>query len=718
MYGLARQESLPPSTSLMVAVSTTYSHKVFFGVVWNIGFLYAAAWTPMILLCLCRATAESGMRRRTGWLIVGGLLYGLQILAGIGQVPIYATFAYVLYVVLRISLPWRLGLPTRDTVRQYSGWAARMLLFGILGAMVAGALILPAAELFGLSARAPEHFAHFDRAVGGVDHSLWRRLSLLVHSFWGEPDFASARLLGAMLSGEYFSLNIGLLIAAAAAVFARAKLRVVVYGSLLYLLLDLCVGSPMPIARLFAALPAMTSASSYASILLVIPLGILAGLGVEELFSRVSNRTLPKRIVLYLAGTGSLLIAFLPEPAGGGREWSFLWALLPSSVLISMTLLSKFRHYRHLVLSLMVLETAVCSLSIAESLFVPRPLSLTVEELSRLPSRVPGRARSVSLSHNDNLWSLRRAVNGYDPMILAATSRVLSNPGEENVYSRYLQLQRNLAAVAFLKRPFWLVSAVVPGGLPDDKSLFPPARVVFLNDAPQTSLQELVIGDVLGTTIAEPRVEKILFSEGAARKLTFSNVSLPRRNSALFVDYTSLERSRFVLRVQGHGDRELVHFKYVAAAATGHETATIEFPLPDFTEVDIEVEILGKNAPALDRVSIVSDLRDESDLIHVLHDTPDRVVIEVRDAPGPRALVYTDSAYPGWRAFVDDVAVPIHRANDAYKAVLVPSGTHEIRFEFRPWRVRVGVGVSIAAAGAGLFSLPWCFRRSRESASE
>jgi hypothetical protein len=307
-------------------------------------------------------------------------------------------------------------------------------------------------------------------------------------------------------------------------------------------------------------------------------------------------------------------------------------------------------------------------------------------------------------------------MNGYDPMILAATSGVLSNPGEQNVYSRYLHLERNLAAVALLKRTFWLVPAVVAGGLPDNKALFPPTRVVFLNDAPKTSLQQLAAADVLGSSIAEPRVESVLLSERTAKRVAFSDVVLPKRSSALFVEYVSSERSRFVLIVKGHGTGESVRFKNVAVAATGRATAMIEFPLPDFTEVDIEVEIIGKGAPVLDRISIVSDLADESERIQVVHDTPDRVVARVHDAQGPRALVYTDSAYPGWQAFVDDVAVPVHLANDAYKAVLIPSGTHEIRFEFRPWRVRVGLAVSIVAASAGLFSLPWCFGWFRKSA--
>ena len=60
--------------------------------------------------------------------------------------------------------------------------------------------------------------------------------------------------------------------------------------------------------------------------------------------------------------------------------------------------------------------------------------------------------------------------------------------------------------------------------------------------------------------------------------------------------------------------------------------------------------------------------------------------------------MFVDAAYPGWRAFIDAEPVPIHLANEAFKAVIVPPGTHEVRFVFRPWPVYVGATVSLATA--------------------
>jgi hypothetical protein len=70
-------------------------------------------------------------------------------------------------------------------------------------------------------------------------------------------------------------------------------------------------------------------------------------------------------------------------------------------------------------------------------------------------------------------------------------------------------------------------------------------------------------------------------------------------------------------------------------------------------------------------------------------------------------LLLTDTYYPGWKAYVDDVETPILRANFAFRAVALPAGDHRVRFVFRHERARLGwwlTGVSLAllAATAGV----------------
>jgi hypothetical protein len=74
----------------------------------------------------------------------------------------------------------------------------------------------------------------------------------------------------------------------------------------------------------------------------------------------------------------------------------------------------------------------------------------------------------------------------------------------------------------------------------------------------------------------------------------------------------------------------------------------------------------------------------------------ERVEIDT-DAPASRVLVLTDTDFPGWRAFIDGRAAPIHRANFAFRAVAVPAGRHRVVFEYAPASVRNGAIVSGAA---------------------
>ena len=88
------------------------------------------------------------------------------------------------------------------------------------------------------------------------------------------------------------------------------------------------------------------------------------------------------------------------------------------------------------------------------------------------------------------------------------------------------------------------------------------------------------------------------------------------------------------------------------------------------------------------------------------------VVIEAT-TPTPAMLVLTDTDYPGWRATVDGVGVPIVRVDTLFRGVALPAGTHEVRFEFAPWSVRFGVAVSGVASVVIAGAVAWTLRRPR-----
>ena len=65
------------------------------------------------------------------------------------------------------------------------------------------------------------------------------------------------------------------------------------------------------------------------------------------------------------------------------------------------------------------------------------------------------------------------------------------------------------------------------------------------------------------------------------------------------------------------------------------------------------------------------------------------------EAAGPSLVVISQTYYHDWQAFVDGVPTPLLRANDAFQAVQVPAGKHEVRLVYVDEAFRVGGAISI-----------------------
>ncbi len=59
-------------------------------------------------------------------------------------------------------------------------------------------------------------------------------------------------------------------------------------------------------------------------------------------------------------------------------------------------------------------------------------------------------------------------------------------------------------------------------------------------------------------------------------------------------------------------------------------------------------------------------------------------------------LVMTETDYPGWHATIDGQPAPIIRANTLFRSVVVPQGTHVIRFWFAPTSIMVGIAITLS----------------------
>ncbi|MDY7039391.1 MAG: YfhO family protein [Chloroflexota bacterium] len=83
-----------------------------------------------------------------------------------------------------------------------------------------------------------------------------------------------------------------------------------------------------------------------------------------------------------------------------------------------------------------------------------------------------------------------------------------------------------------------------------------------------------------------------------------------------------------------------------------------------------------------------------------LRERPNRVTITVPPGAGGY-LVFADTWYPGWRAYVDGVEVEILRANYTFRAIVLPPGASEVVFVYRPRSFLIGGLISVVTL-AGL----------------
>jgi hypothetical protein len=80
------------------------------------------------------------------------------------------------------------------------------------------------------------------------------------------------------------------------------------------------------------------------------------------------------------------------------------------------------------------------------------------------------------------------------------------------------------------------------------------------------------------------------------------------------------------------------------------------------------------------------------------------------NAPVPGVLVASQIYYPGWKASIDGITVPVVSANYALAAILLPAGPHDVRMFYAPASIRIGATASVLSL-AVLSALIWFSRR-------
>jgi uncharacterized membrane protein YfhO len=66
------------------------------------------------------------------------------------------------------------------------------------------------------------------------------------------------------------------------------------------------------------------------------------------------------------------------------------------------------------------------------------------------------------------------------------------------------------------------------------------------------------------------------------------------------------------------------------------------------------------------------------------------------DADKDSYLVFSDTYYPGWKAYVDGRNVPVLPVNIVQRAIKLEKGEHRILWVYQPMMFMMGAGISFA----------------------
>lgn len=714
---------LARSHQLSYSASYTAAFVFLFSAIWVrrvcvYHFICMVAWVPVLFLLARRALSCDRMWGKTWNGLIGGLVLGVALLSGSLNIAPYLGVSVAAYAVLN-RMAYVPSLRTNGAARFAKAVAGDMVFLVIafgLGALVASALLLPGIEFASFTNRVKESgqalaFPHFQGTYRDLYHAI-------------------IRYPGLRWQPEYFrGAGIAALLFVVAGVLSRRWREVFLYGGLSLILFDCSMGRPFPIATVVEKLsPIQLIASTRAFDFALLPLGLLAGLGVDA----VTRATRP----LWWRGLRDAVLVAV----GAVTLWSLSYLLGPNSYLAMgrVALLAPACALAVMLLASWLPRWSFWGVALAALMFTETliwnhryvPSIITRPNFAAWAGRYPAaerfwadNRRGIDPIQNRRLYTLRAAMHGYEPLHLSRVRNVLSSDIRGRRYERsvkdYEVARENHRGNLFLKRSFWLARQYVQGPLPPKNALFPAATTVFLPEAEQAPIRRVEMKDLPVSSVSEAAeaihfvnaqrlndVNRRLKARARNRKVMLPTVMMPGVHSALCLRYTSTGNALVKSIFREPGSREWQFGKTSPIHASAPEGALLELPLPDFAELNAEITIETNTLDTevqFQEVYLAADRADENALINILSRSANSVELSVGELKDFRVLTVLDAAYPGWTAYIDGEKTPILVANDAFKAVAVPPGTHHVRLVFRPWRAYAGIGISIASV-AGILA--------------
>lgn len=684
------------------------------------------AWFPLIIFLLRRAFMAATFRARMLYGLACGTAFGMSALAGFPQVLLYISFSVIGYGVVfrllhirRCDFRLRGGLPGL-IVQDAAVGVTVFVVGGLLGA----AMLFPAFELTSFTER-----SHSADIFVDAQYSFERLFNLFTSYIGSGDQWCNFRLAG-----------LGASLLALAAISYERKRDIVLFGAMFLILLDCCLGPPLPFSKLLVWIaPFVLKDSTRAMLVLGLPLAMLVGFGVEAVARRWHERASSPMHTAFFVVFGvfafqELISAVKAVSIFDTSAWNFIF---PAAILAIIALaggpFSSAASRRTGEVTTRFLPRRLCKPYGIVSLLLPLLLlgelfvwgqpyagylrgwlgySLPLAPLSMEYPFWDDNYRGADKYPNRSLLAMKPSINGYDPLYLERVHRVLNSPPNMKYDLRPTDvLAENHRGNLFLKRSFWLARQYVEGPLPDVESVFPSATTVFLEEVPDGfPLPEVSLEQVVGRSVSSTSTRSSLADESMIGRWVTRSSS---NSDELSLDIPAFDTLPLhgVLKIQyqsSHGATIKTSFHEISSetstlgktyrvGATRGKDGVMAIPMPDYKKLRaaLKVELSTPGASfRFSRAYVDYDSSDEDGHINIVERKPNSVEVILSDLPGPRVLTFVDAYYPGWKAYVDEEEVPILLANDAFKAIVVPEGTHRVRFSFSSTPALLGIIVS------------------------
>ncbi len=717
---LARRHGYSCGAALLAAFAFSFSGALVSRAIGHWIFLNSTCWLPWALLCAHAMAHGREFPKRIAAAAGTGLFYGFCILGGVPSLTFVGGLLLGAYWLLETlgeaALAASGGAETGAVFRwkpAFKTVAAGGALFAgamAVSAMLAAPLLLPLVEFARQTGRAGVGAGVED--IAPLSYS-WKLVKALIF-YEGHDSYEGIRGGGAAV------VSLALL-----ALFLRPRWNGLRWAVLFAFVLDLSVSQPILFGRLIRNIaPFISNNPGRGMAVGCLPLAMLAGWGLDAVMQPPA--TLRRGMVLsalVVAVGGAVLATLLFAVPPGNHQAPRLAAALPAMALAAALLGLWLREnlLTGIIAAMLVLGEILAWNGVllpdmmTQGNLYPFPVQTLV---SRMNYPLENR-RVADRQPNTRLYDLQFIMNGYDPLHLLTTRNTITPVlvDRKKFMVRTIEAQEptglSLRGHLFLKRRFWLAREYCPEPLPKCGRLYPSARVVFLPGAKDIPIPA-VSGDQLPETgLSKRENETSLLDNGRPLLVRREMMKEPGTSAAIGEAAPGGRHSSFFLTLSGQGfirftpvfknvdtgDMQFGIQRDITLAANTPQT--LEYPMPDTNRVQVflRADFLDSgNEVLITGASVATDGDDENDHIRIVRQTANTTELRLTDLPAPRVLLFTDSFYPGWKATVDGKEVPILAANNAFKAIVVPAGTSEVRFAFNSIRTMAG----LALAGVAL----------------